>query len=329
MMRQKVLVTRSLFPDIVDRLRAWFEVEVNEGPRYTPEQLRMALQDKSGVLVAGGEKIDAAIVEGLSLLRVVSVAAAGYNNIDVPALTKAGIMASNSPGEADETTADFAWGLLIATARRLVEAEHWLQDGNWKGSAGSRFFGTDIHGKTLGVIGMGRIGQAIARRASGFRMSVLYHNRSRLGIQIEQDCRAAYVSKEDLLRTSDFVILSLPFTPDSYHLIGAAELALMRPSAMLINIARGGLIDEAALAAALREGRLAAAGLDVFEKEPVVHPDLFGLPNVVLTPHIAGGTEATQHALASLAADNLIAALGCGPQAGHPPSLLNPELLGR
>lgn len=328
-MKQKILITRPIFPDIVERLREYFDVEVNDGPRYSPEEFRAALRDKSGVLVAGGEKMDAAVVHGLTGLRAVAVSAAGYNNIDVPALTRAGVIAANAPGQADETTADFAWGLLIATSRRLVEAEHWLQEGNWKGAAGSRFFGTDIYGKTLGIIGMGRIGQAIARRAIGFRMQVLYHNRHPLDPATEQDCRATYATKEDLLAASDFVMLSLPYTPENYHLIGAKELRLMRPTAMLFNIARGGLIDEEALAVALRCQQLAAAGLDVFEKEPIVNPGLIGLPNVVLTPHLAGGTAATQHALANLAADNLIAALGHGPHAGHPPSILNPELLGK
>lgn len=326
-MKQKILITRALFPDIVQRLREYFDVEVNEGPRYSSDQLREALRDKTGVLVAGGEKIDAAVVEGLSGLRAVCVSAAGYNNVDVAALTRAGIMATNAPGPADETVADFSWGLMIATARKLVEAEKWVQDGQWKGSAGRRFFGTDLYGKTLGVIGMGRIGQAIARRAHGFRIKVLYHNRHPLGKSIEEDCRAVYRTKEELLKESDFVILSLPYTPGNYHIIGERELQWMRPSAMLFNIARGGLIDEAALAGALRSGQIAAAGLDVFEEEPVIHPELIGLPNALLMPHIAGGTEEAQHGLASLGADNLIAALGLGPYAGHPPAILNPEVL--
>jgi lactate dehydrogenase-like 2-hydroxyacid dehydrogenase len=178
-------------------------------------------------------------------------------------------------------------------------------------------------------MGMGRIGQAIAQRAVGFQMPVLYHNRRQLAPSIEKDCRAAFRTKEEVLREADFVVLAMPYTPENYHLIGAAELALMKPSAMLFNIARGGLIDEAALAAALQKQQLAAAGLDVFENEPVIHPGLLGLPNVVLTPHIAGGTEDTQYGLASMAADNLIAALGLGPRAGHPNGIFNPEVLNR
>jgi len=328
-MKQKILITRPLFPDVVDRLREYFDVTINEGPRYTSAQLREALLDKRGVIVAGGEKIDDAVVAGLTELKALCVSAAGYNNVDVAALTRAGIIGTNSPGPADETVADFTWGLMIATARRLVEAAHWVEQGQWKGSAGSRFFGVNLCDKTLGIMGMGRIGQAIARRASGFRMRVVYHNRRRLDLSLEEECRATLRSKEELLREADFIVLAMPFSPENYHLIGAAELAMMQPSAMLFNIARGGLIDEAALAAALREQRLAAAGLDVFEGEPAIHPGLMGLSNVILTPHIAGGTAEAQHGLASLAADNLIAALGFGPQAGHPPSVFNPEVLKR
>lgn len=326
-MRQKILITRPLFPDVVDRLRQYFDVTVNDGPRYTSEQLHAALQDMDGVMVAGGEKIDDSVVRGLPRLKALCVSAAGYNNVDVAALTRAGIIGTNSPGPADETVADFTWGLMIATARRLVEAAHWVQDGHWKGSAGSRWFGANLCDKTLGIMGMGRIGQAIARRAIGFRMKVIYHNRRRLDPAIEAECRAEYRGKEELLGQADFIVLAMPYTPENYHLIGAKELGLMRPSAMLFNIARGGLIDEAALALALKENRIAGAGLDVFEGEPVVYPGLMGLPNAVLTPHIAGGTAEAQHGLANLAADNLIAALGIGPLAGRPPSVFNPEVL--
>jgi lactate dehydrogenase-like 2-hydroxyacid dehydrogenase len=328
-MKQKILITRPLFPDVVDRLREYFDVTLNEGPRYTSEQLNEALRGMSGAVVAGGERIDDSVLKGLTELKAICVSAAGYNNVDVAALTRAGIIGTNSPGPADETVADFAWGLMIATARRLVEAALWVQQGQWKGTANSRFFGVNLCDKKLGIIGMGRIGQAIARRAIGFRMQLLYHNRHRLPPALEADCRASYRSKEALLHEADFIMLAMPFTAENYHLIGAAELKLMQPTAMLFNIARGGLIDEAALAEALRGQQLAGAGLDVFEKEPAIHPGLMGLPNVVLAPHIAGGTAEAQHGLASLAADNLIAALGLGPQAGHPPSVFNPEVLKR
>jgi gluconate 2-dehydrogenase len=328
-MEQKILITRPIFPDLADRLREYFDVTMNEGPRYTPDQLREALAGKDGVLIAGGEKIDGSVLEGLTQLKALCVTAAGYNNIDVEALTRAGVTGTNSPGPADETVADFAWGLMIATGRRLVEAAHWVEQGEWKSSAGSRFFGTNICDKTLGIIGMGRIGQAIARRAVGFRTKVIYYNRHRLDIAIEKDCRAVYATKEDLLRQADFVMLALPYTPGNRHIIGEKELKSMQPTAMLFNIARGGLIDEAALAEALRSQQIAAAGLDVFEGEPAIHPGLMGLPNVVLCPHIAGATAAAQHGLVAMAADNLIAILTKGPAAAVPGSVINPGVSGR
>ncbi|HMH22076.1 MAG TPA: NAD(P)-dependent oxidoreductase, partial [Puia sp.] len=225
-MRQKILITRSLFPDIVERLRGYFDVAVNEGAKYTAEQLKEALRDKSGVLIAGGEKVNAELLEGLSNLRAVCVSAAGYNNVDVPALTRAGVIGTNSPGPADETVADFTWGSLISIARKIGESERWVLDGQWKGTAGSRFFGTEVHGKTIGIIGMGRIGQAIARRAAGVGVKVLYYNRRRLDASSEQECRASYRTKSELLANADFVILSLPYAPGNYHIIGAPELEL-------------------------------------------------------------------------------------------------------
>jgi len=326
-MKQKILITRPLFPDVVDRLREYFDVTINEGPKYTSEQLHEALRGMSGAVVAGGEKIDDAVLQGLPELKAICVSAAGYNNVDVAALTRAGIIGTNSPGPADETVADFAWGLMIAVSRRIVESALWVVQGQWKGPVGSRYFGTNVSDKTLGILGMGRIGQAIARRAVGFRTKVIYHNRRRLDPDLEAECRAEYCTREELLRRSDLVMLVMPMSPENYHLIGAAELRLMRSTAMLFNIARGGLIDEEALAIALQEKRIAGAGLDVFEGEPAIFPGLMGLSNVVLTPHMAGGTAEAQHGLHSLAADNLIAALGLGPQAGKPPSVFNPEVL--
>ena len=328
-MKKKILITRTFFPDIADRLSAYFEVELNQSGKYPPGHLQEALQGKSGVLLGGGEKIDASLLSGLTTgeLKAVCISAAGYNNVDVAALTRAGVIVTNTPGLADETVADFAWGVLLGAARRVKEAENWLQDGQWKESAGNRFFGIDVHSKTLGIIGMGGIGQSIAKRATGFNMSVLYNNRHHLQVSVEQSCKADYVTKEELLSRSDFVILALPYTPENHHLIGAEALKRMKTTAILINVARGGLIDEVALADAIREEQLAGAALDVFEAEPAVYPGLLGLPNVILTPHIAGASEADQHAMARLAADNLIAALGYGPNAGRPPSILNPEVL--
>jgi gluconate 2-dehydrogenase len=328
-MKQRILVARPTFPDLIARLRERFDVTVNDGPRFSPVQLNAALRGMDGALVSGGDKIDAIALDGLTQLRAICVTAAGFNNVDVAALTKAGVLGTNSPGPADETVADFTFGLMIATARRIVEASWSIAQGEWKESFPIRFFGVNVCDKTLGILGMGGIGRAVARRAAGFRMKVIYHNRRRATPDIEADCRATWLSKEAVLREADFVLLAMPYTPENYHLIGAAELAWMKPSAMLFNIARGGLIDEAALADAVRRQQIAAAGLDVFEKEPQIYPGLVGLPNAVLTPHIAGGTEETQHGLAAMAADNLITALTVGIHAVRREAIINPEVLTR
>ncbi len=329
--RQKVWVSRPLFPDVLARLSEHLDVQSEALERkHTPEQLRERLAGVDAAIVGLADPVDGGVVAGNRRLRVVSNLAVGYNNLDVPALTRAGILACNTPDVLNETVADYAWALMLGAARRAGAAERWLRAGQWRG--GMRFddwLGVDVHGKTLGILGMGRIGQAIARRAAGFDMRVLYHNRSRLPEPVERECRAALVGKEELLRRSDHLILVLPYSRENHHAIGAVELALMKPSAVLVNVARGGIVDDGALATALREGRLAAAGLDVFEGEPALHPDLLGLENVLLSPHIASASEDTRRAMADLAADNVLAALGHGPRAGHPPAPLNPEVMKR
>jgi gluconate 2-dehydrogenase len=218
------------------------------------------------------------------------------------------VLGTNTPDVLTETTADFGFALLMATARRMAEAERFLRAGQWQRWRYDMLAGAEVHGSTLGILGMGRIGQGIARRgAHGFGMRVIYHNRSRLAPELEAECQARYVGRDELLAQADHLVLVLPYTAESHHAIGAAELARMKPTATLVNIARGGIVDDAALAQALRERRIAAAGLDVFEGEPAVHPGLLELPNVVLTPHIASATVATRLAMANLAADNLIA----------------------
>ncbi|BFO55269.1 2-hydroxyacid dehydrogenase [Acidovorax sacchari] len=309
MTRPRILVARAIFPDVVDRLARHFDVEANpEDAIWSPEELARRLADKDGALTTGSQRIDAALVAACPRLRIVANMAVGYNNFDVDALTAAGVQATNTPDVLTETTADFGFALLMATARRVTESEIYLREGRWSKWSYDMFAGSDVHGSTLGILGMGRIGQGIARRgAHGFGMNVIYHNRSRLSPELEADCKARYVSKEELLREADHLVLVLPYTPESHHAIGAAELAQMKPTANLVNIARGGIVDDAALAQALRERRIAAAGLDVFEGEPKVHPDLLAVPNVVLTPHIASATVPTRRAMANLAADNLIA----------------------
>ena len=309
MTKPRILVARAIFPDIVERLRAHFEVDDNpEDTILTPAQLAARMADKDGAFTTGSERIDANLLAAAPRLKIVANMAVGYNNFDVDAMTAAGVQGTNTPDVLTETTADFGFALLMATARRMAESEHFLRAGKWTKWSYDMFAGSDIHGSTLGIIGMGRIGQGIARRgAHGFGMKVIYHNRSRLSAALEAECKATYVGKEALLRTADHVVLVVPYTPSSHHTIGAAELALMKPTATLVNIARGGIVDDAALAVALRERRIAAAGLDVFEGEPQVHPGLLSVPNVVLTPHIASATVPTRRAMADLAADNLIA----------------------
>ena len=308
MTRPKILVTCAVFPDTIERLGTHFDVEANQADEaWTAEQLIARLQGKQGAFTTGSVRIDADLLAACPDLKICANMAVGYNNFDVPAMSARGVLATNTPDVLTETTADFGFALLMATARRITESEHYLRAGKWKKWAFDMFAGSDIHGSTLGIIGMGRIGQGIARRgAHGFGMNVLYHNRSRLAPALEAECKARYVGKEELLRTADHVVLVVPYSAASHHTIGATELALMKPSATLINIARGGIVDDAALAVALKHRQIAAAGLDVFEGEPKVHPDLLTVPNVVLTPHIASATVPTRLAMANLAADNLI-----------------------
>lgn len=324
-MKPKVLVARAVFPEVLAKLSAHFEVTANQDDEaWTPAQLIERLQGQQGAFTTGSERIDAALLAACPELKMCANMAVGFNNFDLDAMTAAGVLASNTPDVLTESTADFGFALLMATARRVSESEHFLRAGLWTRWRYDMFAGAEVHGSTLGILGMGRIGQGIAKRgAHGFGMNVIYHNRSHLDPATEAECRATWVSKEALLRSADHLVLVLPYTAASHHAIGAAELAQMKPTATLINIARGGIVDDAALAQALREKRIAAAGLDVFEGEPKVHPDLMTVPNVVLTPHIASATMATRRAMAHLAADNLI-----GYFVNHKPvTPLNPALL--
>jgi gluconate 2-dehydrogenase len=309
MSKPKILVARAIFPETLARLQQHFDVESNQADEsWSAAQWIQKLRDKVGALTTGGDRIDATVLAACPALRICANMAVGYNNFDVDAMTAHGVLATNAPDVLTETTADFGFALLMATARRMTESEHFLRAGQWNTWRYDMFAGVDVHGTTLGILGMGRIGQGIAKRgAHGFDMTVIYHNRSRLDAALERECKARYVSKEELLRGADHLVLVLPYSAASHHAIGAAELALMKPTATLTNIARGGIVDDAALAQALRDRRIAAAGLDVFEGEPKVHPDLLSVPNVVLTPHIASATVPTRLAMANLAADNLIA----------------------
>ena len=307
-MKPKIIIARPIFEETLVRLREYFEITDNQADiAWTKASWTHALGGHVGALTTGSDPVDAEVLQACPKLKAVANMAVGYNNFDVPAMTAQGIQASNTPDVLTETTADFGFALLMATARRMAESEHFLRRGEWTQWRYDMFAGSEVHGSTIGILGMGRIGQGIARRsAHGFGMKVIYHNRSRLDAKAEAECKATYVSKEELLRTADHVMLVLPYSASSHHTIGAAELAQMKPTATLINIARGGIVDDAALAVALRERRIAAAGLDVFEGEPKVHPDLLAVPNVVLTPHIASASIPTRMAMANLAADNLI-----------------------
>ncbi|MBN8745369.1 MAG: D-glycerate dehydrogenase [Thiomonas arsenitoxydans] len=312
----RVLVARAVFPDVIEPLRAVAEVETTPDDAIaTPEALRQRLADKHGAFITGSERIDAALLDACPQLLVVSTMTVGVDHIDLAACAERGVIVTHAPDVLTETTADFGFALLLAAARQVGEAERYLRAGQWKKWSVDLFAGADVHGATLGIVGMGRIGQAIARRAAhGFNMRVLYHNRKRLAAHLEDDLRASYRELPELLRESRHVLLALPYSPAAYHLIGATELAQMQPGATLVNIARGGVVDEAALAHALHSGHLGAAGLDVFEGEPAVNPALLAAPRLVLTPHIASSSIPTRRAMAQLAVDNLVAVLQ-----GQPP----------
>jgi gluconate 2-dehydrogenase len=324
-MKPKILVTREVFDETLEFLAQHCDVDSNQADvAFSADVLSGKLADKDGVMCALTDRIDAPLIERSPRLKAVANIAVGYNNIDLAACTARGVMATNTPGVLDDSTADLAWALMLGAARRLTELERRVRAGEWKGWRLKQWLGVDVHHATLGIFGMGRIGQAIARRAAGFEMKVLYHNRKRVEPGIEQRCNAFYATKDELLRQSDFVVLQVPYSPETHHLIGARELALMKPTAILVNSTRGGVVDDAALIEALKNGTIRAAGLDVFENEPNLNPAFLALDNVVLMPHVGSSTEATRRAMAMTAAKNLVAAL----TGASPPNLLNPQAQG-
>ncbi len=319
---KKILVTREVFDETIDFLKGYFEVESNQTDRlYARDELIAKLQSRDGVQTYSSDKIDSELLDQCPSIRAVCNTAVGYNNIDVEACTRRGVMVTNTPGVLTGSVADYAMGLIIATCRRMTEGEAYLRNGEWKAAFLKQMLGRDVYGSTLGIFGFGRIGQAIARRARGFDMKILYHSRNRAAPEAERESGATYVAKEELLRKADIVLLILPLAPDTQHYIGAKELALMKPTAVLVNIARGGIVDDAALIAALKNKTIWAAGLDVFENEPRFNPGFLELKNVVLSPHIASSSEPTRKAMAMTAAKNLAAALS----GQTPPNLLNPD----
>lgn len=312
MTKPRLLVTRRVFPEVLAALRTAYEVEANEDDAFwTPEQTRAKAAGCDALYVVATDRVDEALLAACPRLKIVATGSVGYNQIDVAACTARGIAVTNTPDVLTEATADMAWALLMATARRVTESERWLRQGLWGRWAWDQFLGADVHGTTLGIVGMGRIGSAVARRARGFSMRLLYTNRS--PAPNEAELGATRVDLDTLLATSDHVVLVLPYSVQTHHLIGAPQLALMKPGATLVNIARGGIVDDAALARALRDGPLAAAGLDVFEGEPAVNPALLEVPNVVLTPHIGSATRSSRLAMAMLAARNLLAFAAAEP----------------
>jgi glyoxylate/hydroxypyruvate/2-ketogluconate reductase len=325
-MKKKVLVAREVFGGVLDFLVTRFAVTANQEDRIlSAEELAEALADQEGVLTTLTERIDEALICRCPGLRAVCNIAVGYNNIDLAACDAHGVMATNTPGVLDDTTADFTWALILASARRLNEAEAWVREGRWDKWKLKQVLGLDVHHAVLGIAGLGRIGQAVAKRAGGFEMEVLYHDVRRAAPEIEAACRARYVTREELFGRADIVTIHIPYSRETHHVVGAAEIALMKKSAILIHAARGGVVDDAALVEALRGGAIAGAGLDVFEGEPAIHPGLLGLKNVVLSPHIASSSGKTRFRMAMMAAENLVAALF----SGNPPNLLNPAALDR
>jgi lactate dehydrogenase-like 2-hydroxyacid dehydrogenase len=317
----RIAVTRRIFPELVTELQSSYEVIDNQADAaLSATELADRLKTADGALLTAGERIDDALLAACPRLKVVSNIAVGYNNIDLAACTRHGVAATNTPDVLNEATADHAWALLLAAARRVAESDRFVRAGRWARWEFEMLMGAELHGTTLGIVGMGRIGRAIARRAKGFGMRVVYHNRSRL--PSAQEDAAIWMSTEEVLRSADHVILVVPYSQSTHHLIGAAQLAVMKPGAVLVNIARGGVVDDNALIEALQAGRLAAAGLDVFENEPRLDPRFLQLDNVVLTPHIASSTRATRNAMAQLAMRNLGDALA----GRRPAALLNPEV---
>jgi gluconate 2-dehydrogenase len=320
-MKPRILVTREVFSEVLDYLEQHFEVTSNQADLpFSPDALAKALSDKAGALTVLTDRIDAALLARCPNLKVVCNIAVGYNNIDVKACRDAGVMATNTPGVLDDSTADFTWALILAATRRVTEAEAYVRAGAWKGWKLKQFLGVDVHHATLGILGLGRIGQAVARRARGFEMNVMYHEPKRMPLDVEKACGAAYVNFDELLSRADILTIHVPYSSATHHLVGTAEIAKMKPTAVLIHAARGGVVEDAALIAALKRRTIAAAGLDVFENEPALNPEFLKLANVVMTPHIASSSTTTRRNMAMLAAENLVAAL----TTGKPPNLLKP-----
>ena len=324
MTKPKVYVTRLLPGGALDRLREECEVDLNTEDRApSKEEMIEHVRGKDGLLCLLTDKVDSEVMDAAGPnLKVISNYAVGFDNIDVEAATERGIVVTNTPGVLTETTADLAWALLMAVARRIVEADKFTRAGKFKGWSPTLLLGTDVYGKTLGIIGFGRIGRAVARRAKGFDMRVLYYDVERAPEEVERELNAQYVDLETLLKESDYISIHTPLTPETRHMIGERELRMMKPTAYLINTARGPIVDEAALVRALKEGWIKGAALDVFENEPELTPGLAELDNVVLAPHIGSASTETRSKMADMAVDNLLSVL----RGERPENIVNPEV---
>ena len=326
-MKPKVFITRAIPENGIEMLKEHFEVEVWPEEREIPREVLLEkVRDVDALVTMLSERIDGEVFDNAPRLRIVANYAVGYDNVDVEEATRRGIYVTNTPDVLTNATADFAWTLLLATARRLIEADSFMRSDEWrrKGIAWHplMFLGHDVYGKTIGIIGFGRIGQAVARRAKGFGMKILYYSRTRKP-EAEEELKAEFKPLEELLKESDFVVLAVPLTKETYHMIGERELKLMKPTAILVNIARGKVVDTEALIKALKEGWIAGAGLDVFEEEPYYNEELFSLKNVVLAPHIGSATFGAREGMAELVARNLIAF----KNGEVPPTLVNKEVV--
>jgi glyoxylate/hydroxypyruvate/2-ketogluconate reductase len=319
-MKPRILITQKIFEEAVDLARQHFDVDYNPSDTPLPlSYLAQRLQDKIGTVTLLTDQMDERLLSQCPGLKMICNVAVGYNNIDIEACTRRRVMVTNTPGVLDDTTADFTWTLILGTARRLVESDRFLRSSQWKGWGLMEFLGHDVHHKILGICGLGRIGQGVARRARGFEMKVLYTDVLRADPAIEKSLRAHFVDKRTLLTQSDFITLHVPLTPETTHYVSTAEFSLMKPTAILINASRGPVVDEKALVKALQEGRVAGVGLDVYEREPGVEPGLLGMKNAVLAPHIASASRETRLRMAMMAVENLVAGLA----GRRPPHLVN------
>lgn len=323
-MPSRILVTRHVFPEAIAILEEAGDVQYNDtSAGLSPDELQAAAADKQAIVCQLTDRIDAALMDAASDLKVIANVAVGFDNIDIPAATERGILVTNTPGVLTDTTADLAFTLLMAAARRISEADRFLRSGQWHQWEIDMFTGHDIYGHTLGILGMGRIGHGMAQRARGFDMRVIYHDVNRATPAQEAEWGIEYVDRETLFREADFLSIHVPLSEQTRHAVGRDEFALMKPTAVLVNTARGPVVDEKALVEALKSGQIASAGLDVFEEEPTVDPGLLALDNIVLVPHIGSASIKTRTRMCTMAAENAAAVLG----GQRPPNPVNSEIL--